>query len=399
MEDGKLHNKFNYLPEVSLNGDYIRQIRRRVHENPELSGKEFETAALIRRELKSFGIESAAVGGTGTYAVLDGEKGSGRATMLRADIDALPVKENTTLPFASKNSGVMHACGHDIHLAALLGAAKTLSQNRDRFAGRVKFVFQHAEEAGHGSQYFIKDGLCEDTDSIVGFHIAPSYPFGQIAVSEGADAAGADFFEIRLRGKGSHITRPDKGADALSCAVELVLSLKSLCTYRVNPFKRAMLGIGKLNAGEAWNIVAGSASIEGTIRTFSDKIREMLISEIERLSHLTAQKYGAEAEIKFEKCSSVVNNDPEICRRVIKAASELLDNKSIRTSDGMIMEFTSDDFGEFSSMIPGCFFHIGVAAEGRANSALSLHSDALEPEEESAVMGADIFCRYVFNGG
>lgn len=268
------------------NKSYLVETRRYLHRHPELSMQEYNTAAFIRSELSRFGIEYRAVGETGTFARIDG-KTPGKTVLLRADIDALPIREKTGLAFSSENEGVMHACGHDFHTAALLGVAKELSEMRGAFSGTVLLAFQQAEESQHGSKFFEQEGLTKDYDRAFGIHISPAFPVGKIAMTRGTDAASCDYFRITLRGRSAHISKPHLGHDALAAAAELALKLPSIQPRKLDPLESSIIGIGKLTAGTSYNIIANEATLEGSIRTLTFETQEFLQNEVRKPPRLS----------------------------------------------------------------------------------------------------------------
>ncbi|MGN1108033.1 MAG: M20 family metallopeptidase, partial [Oscillospiraceae bacterium] len=296
-----MHNNNTDLP-------YLIETRRYLHRNPELSMREYNTAAFIRNELSRFGIEYRTVDETGTFARIDG-KAPGKTVLLRADIDALPVYEKTGLAFSSENEGVMHACGHDFHTAALLGAAKELSALRDKFSGTVLLAFQQAEESQHGSKFFVREGLTKGYDRAFGIHISPAFPAGKIAMTRGTDAASCDYFKITLRGKSAHISKPHLGNDALAAAAELALKLPSIQPRILNPLDNSVIGIGRLTAGTSYNIIANEAVLEGTIRTLTFETQEFLQNKVRETAVAVAALYDVIPEVELETFAYPVIND------------------------------------------------------------------------------------------
>lgn len=375
----------------TIDRDYCIRIRRHLHQHPEISGKEYQTAEFIRRELESFGIEYRSVAGTGTFAWLSGRPGDG-SVLLRADIDALPIHENTGLSFQSQDPQAMHACGHDIHTAALLGAARCLSQMRDAFRGTVYFAFQQAEEFGHGSQYFIAEGLIQDCKRAFGFHIAPDIPVGTVAFSKGVDAASCDHFQITVHGVASHISKPHMGADALLTAAEIATRIPGL-KDRMNPMDNALLGVGSIHAGHTWNIVADRAQIEGTVRATSEESRVSLVQSLETMAHQVAALHGTTVEAEFETHTHALINDEEAYEEGIEAACRVVGKDHVLAGQKLVMGFAGDDFAEYLRCVKGVYAHVGTA-NGTPESAVPLHSDNLTPDEEAIVIGAGLHVEY-----
>ena len=239
---------------------YLSSLRRELHRHPEVSRKEFWTAERIEQELDAIGItDHKRVDGSGVYAVFHGDKPGERVMTLRADIDALPIQEeNQDLSYCSKEPGVMHACGHDCHAAGLLGGAKLLYAHKAEFGGEVRLFFQHAEEIGYGGRVFVKEGLLEGSGRVFGVHVASDLPAGTVGVKRGPNNASVDHFTVRIQGRAAHVSTPHMGVDALYIASQIVVSLQALVTRRTSPIDPLLIGVGKLQAGTAYNIVAAS---------------------------------------------------------------------------------------------------------------------------------------------
>lgn len=372
--------------------NYLIETRRYLHKNPELSLQEYNTAAFIRSELERFGIPYQTVDETGTLGIIEG-RGKGRRVLLRADIDALPIEEQTTLTCKSRNCGVMHACGHDFHTAGLLGAAKTLSELRDSFDGTVLLAFQQAEEFGHGSKFFARDGLTRGYDRAFGIHISPAFRIGTIALTRGADAASCDYFKITVRGKSAHISKPHLGNDALAAAAEIAVQLPRIQSTCLNPIENSVIGIGKLMAGTSWNIIAQEAVLEGTIRTTSHETQALLINRVTKTARQIAQLYGTTAEVEFETFTSAVINDDDAFDEAYAVSAEIVGAENTITNQRLIMGFGADDFAEFAKEEKGVYVHVGVANDN-PNSQVSLHSELLEPDEGALRIIAQLHVNY-----
>ena len=252
-------------PYIEKERDYLIGLRRYFHTHPEPSLEEYGTAKRIEEELDQTGIPHRRVGETGIYAWIDGEKGDGRTIALRADTDALRMQDlKEGVPYRSQNEGVCHACGHDAHTAMLLTAAKVLWEKRQEFAGHIRLFFQQAEEIGAGARIFVQEGLMEGVDRVYGSHVASRMPAGVISLTPGPNNASCDYFRIRVTGKGAHVSTPHLGVDALYIASQIVVNLQSIVARQTDPLDTVVVGIGKLTAGTAYNIVAEHAEIEGT---------------------------------------------------------------------------------------------------------------------------------------
>jgi amidohydrolase len=383
--------------QVSAETQFMVQARRHLHAHPEVSGQEYQTAAYLRSQLEKLGIECQQVGDTGLLGRIYGGLGLGRTILLRADIDALPIQEQTGLPFASQNSGVMHACGHDAHTAALLGAAKVLQAHRGEFAGTVLLAFQPAEETGVGHIPFLQGDLTSAADRAFGLHLWPELPLGTVGVSLGADAASVDRFRITIHGKSSHISRPQQGIDALYIACHLSEALRTLPSRTLSAMERALVGIGSLHAGTASNIIPETAVLEGTIRTFSKQTRSLLQQKLRETSEQVAAVYGGTAEVELIQLHGPVINDPEATQEVLSVARELFGEKQVIVSPTPIMGMAADDFALFLDQHKGVYAHVGTADPDRPNTCLPLHNCRYDISEEALPVAASLHVGYALS--
>ncbi len=377
--------------DLSAVRDELYEFRHDLHRHPELSGQERRTARRIREELAKIGLRWRAVGGTGTLAELTGAS-PGPTILLRADIDALPVQEASSFPFPSEESGVMHACGHDIHTAALLGAARLLASRRESLHGTVRFVFQQAEEIGHGSQYFLRENVTDGAERIYGFHVTPDAPLGSVILTDGTDAASCDHMLVRLRGKGAHIAKPHLGRDALLAAADLTLHLRGL-PGRLDPLESILVGVGRISAGNAWNVIADCAEIEGTVRALSASSRKAALSAVQETVRSVAALYGVEAETEFEQNTTCLVNDPRAYETMYQAALQTVGSADRIVRRAVPLGFGGDDFAAFAERIPGCFIHVGTARDGNPDTALPLHSGRIVIDDGAIDVGCEILIR------
>ena len=375
---------------------FARECRRWLHQHPELSNQEYNTAKFIREKLTEFGIEYQEVEKTGTFARIKGHRDNGRTILLRADIDALPIEEQTDLPYKSINPGVMHACGHDIHTAALLAAAKKLAELKDSFAGTVLLVFQQAEEFGHGSQFFREQGLLKNYDRAFGVHIAPDVPVGTVVLSRREDAASCDFFRITLTGRKAHTSKPHLGQDALQAGAVLVGEIAKLPGRLLPPDEPVNVGIGTFKAGTSYNIIADSAVLEGSFRVFSEENRQKLKEKIAELAESVSSGYGVQAAVEYDCFARAIINDETVREEVTQTAVELLGEDKVQISEEPVFGFAADDFAEYLRDVPGVYAHVGVAEEG-SDSARVLHSEKLAPAEAAVEIAADLHIHYALN--
>jgi len=369
-------------------------LRREFHRHPCLSREEFWTADRIESELESIGIQNRRrIDGTGVYASFRGDLPGEGVIALRADTDALPIQEqNRDLPYCSQEPGKMHACGHDAHTAALLGAARLLAAHRGEFGGEVRLLFQHAEEVGYGAKQFVKAGVLEGAGRVFGIHIASDLPSGMVGIKPGPNNASVDHFTITVHGKAAHVSTPHLGADALYIASHIVVALQALVTRRTSPVDPLILGVGKLRAGTSYNIVAESAVLEGTTRAFSQETRRRANRDLEALCRSTAELYGGTAEVAWEDFASPLENPPEICREAAKMVSDLLGPQAV-TADRPL-SCGGDDFADFQAVVPGVYVFMGVADPAREETCLPLHNDRFDLDEGVLPVMAALHAEY-----
>lgn len=385
-------------PEVAKEKNYLVSVRRHLHKNPELSLKEFATATFIEEQLEAMGIaDYRRIGETGVLATITGNNGDGKTVLLRADIDALPVQEETAVSYSSHTDGVMHACGHDVHTAALLGAAKVLQALHNTFAGQVLLVFQQAEEFGHGSRFFLAENVTKNVDRAFGLHVSPDFPVGTIAMVKGADAASCDYFKINVQGKGAHISKPHKGIDALYIASLIVTKLKTLAKEVISPNETALIGVGKIFSGTSYNIIAENAVIEGTTRTFSYDAQELLKQKIIEVAEQIAIENGGSAVTEFETFTSALINHNVAYDEVYRVADKIVGSENIITDKSFIMGFGSDDFAEYLRETKGVYVHLGTADPENEETRNPLHSSKFQIDEQSLLIGASLHINYVLS--
>ncbi len=363
---------------------WMRQIRRDLHAHPELGYQEFRTSKKICQHLESLGIpHSSGVAKTGVVAQIGGKKQEKEAIVaLRADMDALPIKEKTGLPFASKNPGVMHACGHDGHVAMLLGAAALLKDIP--LPGAVRLIFQPAEEGEGGAKAMIKEGVLAGVRAIFGGHIDRHFHVGQICVQPGLICAYTDTFTIDINGKGGHAARPHEAVDSIVVASLLVMSIQTLVSREVNPAYPSVVTVGRINGGSAPNVIADHARLEGTIRSTHPKVRKTLISGLERMVKATGELYHARACIDFVKGYPPVVNDPEASKIAYRAACQVVGTDEVVRQPHPSLG--GEDFAYYLNKVPGCFVRFGATKPGER--AYPAHSPYFDFDEEVLPIGA-----------
>lgn len=359
--------------------------RRDIHQNPELSFQEKRTAALVAAHLESLGMTvKTRIGKTGVTGILKGGAGTGPVVALRADMDALPVKEETGLPFASQKEGIMHACGHDSHTAILMGAAQILSEMKDNLPGTIKFIFQPCEEEFMGARAMIQDGALDAPvpEAIFALHVAP-YPAGMLAARSGAAMASADEFKIEVNGVQTHASAPWSGVDPIVASSQIILSLQTLVSRRANLLETpVVVSVGQIQGGVRSNIIPDKVEMKGTIRTFDETIRADIKEQVEKTAQTIAAASGAKARVSFSNNGCPVTfNHPDLFDRMEPTLKRVSDNFYMEA----IKSTGAEDFAFFQQKIPGLYFFLGSQPEG-AETHFN-HSPHFTMDEPSLVIG------------
>ncbi len=344
---------------LALNGQLIAW-RRDFHRHPELGFQEFRTSGIVAKYLSTLGLEvQTGIGKTGVVGVLEGSR-PGPVVMLRFDMDALPIQELNQTEYASQTPGVMHACGHDAHTAIGMGIAQLLTTHREELAGTIKFVFQPGEEGCGGALAMIADNVLENPapDVALGLHVWNDQPLSLLAAGPGGVMAAADIFTIKVQGKGGHGAQPHLCVDAVLIASQIVVALQSIVARNVNPRHTAVVTVGSIHAGKAFNVIADTAEMTGTIRTFDAATRDQIIGRLTDVVEQTARALGGSATIEIKKISPATVNDAQVARMVRETAADVIGAENV-TADQFTM--TAEDMSEFLSRVPGCFFFIGSA--------------------------------------
>ena len=329
-----------------------------LHRHPEIGGQEFRTTGKIRDILSAHGVEILPADvPTGLIAIVRGGR-PGRVIGLRADMDALPIQEESGLAYASCEPGKMHACGHDFHTTVMLGAAILLNEQRDSLAGTVKIVFQPAEENDNGGRMMVATGLLNDCQEFYAPHTYHRFPAGTLGIKEGPVMASVDRFAVRIRGKGAHAAQPHKGVDPIPAAASLVQNLQSIVTRGVDPFADAVLSVTHIEAGSTWNVVPETAFIEGTVRTLDDGVRGHIRQALIAMAQATAQAFGCRAEAKWESGSGPVINDAALCESARAVALEMG-----FTVDRQEDTMGGEDFSDYLAICPGVFVRVGTGGD------------------------------------
>ena len=376
------------IKEINALADDMVAWRRDFHQHPELGMEETRTSGIVAELLQSWGIEThTGIGNTGVVGVLEGN-GAGRSIGLRADMDALPIDEKTDVPFASQTPGVMHACGHDAHTAMLLGAARYLSDNR-HFKGRAVFIFQPAEEGLGGARAMLADNLFErfPCDEVYGMHNNPNGLPGHVGVKPGMAMAGADFFDIRVLGSGSHAAMPHQSIDPIVIASSLVQQLQSIVSRNTPPTEPLVLSVTQIHAGAAYNVIPSECTISGTMRYFSLDVANAVRQRIRDLCDGAAKAHGITVEFDNREIFDVLVNDESLSQSMLDIAREVVGEKRVHQTTHL--QTGSEDFADMLRVVPGAYCTLGH--EGT----LPLHNDHFFLGEEMLPVGASIYARII----
>lgn len=337
-------------------GEQLTGIRRHLHRHPELSNEEYETTKYIASQLTQAGIKILDYGlATGVIAEI-GSGRSGPVIALRADIDALPVQEETGAEYASLFPGKMHACGHDFHTAALLGAAYLLKQQEDRLPGTVRLLFQPAEEKAQGAQRVIASGALQEVRAVIGLHNKPDLPVGTIGITGGPLMAAADGFAATVKGSGSHAAVPEAAIDPIVAAAHIVTALQSVVSRNVSPLHSAVVSVTQLHSGNSWNVIPEKAVLEGTIRTFDEAVRRDVLERFEQVASGVAAALGATAKVRWIEGPPPVINDEALAALGIEAA-EALGYQAVKP----VPSPAGEDFAFYQREVPGLFVFVGTS--------------------------------------
>jgi len=346
------------------------EIRRHLHSHPELSGQEYQTAAYVAGVLSSCGLQVAeGVGKVGVIGELRGQGNDSRLLAIRTDMDALPIQERTGLPFGSRQPGVMHACGHDVHATVGLGTAMVLSQLGAALPGSIRFLFQPAEETAQGAAWMVQDGAMEGVTGILSVHVFPSIPAGVIGIRYGALTAAADDLEITILGESGHGARPHEAIDAIWIASQVITALQQAISRTQNPLRPVVLTIGQINGGRAPNVIAEQVKLLGTVRSLHPETSASLPSWIEQIVAGVCQIYGARYEFNYRHGTPSVQNDTAMTHLLETAAAEAWGDRGIQ----MLHEpsLGAEDFSIYLQHAPGSMFRLGVGFKDRHNYPLN----------------------------
>lgn len=369
--------------------EMLIQLRRTIHQQPELGFQEAQTAQLVAETLTSLGLGvDTGVAKTGVIGHLGQE---GPIVAIRADMDALPIQEQTDVPYASRVPGVMHACGHDAHTAIALGAAMLLSEMD--LAGRVRFLFQPSEEGTDeegksGGMRLVEEGAMADVDGILALHVEPRVETGQIRVEGGPKCAAADSFQATISGKGCHGAFPHLGVDPIFISAQVINAVQAIVARRVDPTAPAVVTIGSIHGGTASNIIPPEVKLSGTIRSLDEDLRRQLWAEVERAFELS-RALGGDFLLRIQEGFPVLVNSPEMAQLVRKVATELLGRDAVHTEEP---EMGAEDFSVLTTQAPGAMFSLGVKGKG-SKETRQLHSPQFDLDEDALPIGVAVLAQ------
>lgn len=381
-------------PDIQHLQDSLVAWRRQLHQKPELGFEEAITAGFISDKLSEWGIEhQTQIAKTGIVAVILAQQ-PGPVLAIRADMDALPVQELNQVPYRSQHEGKMHACGHDGHVTIALGTARYLMQNRDRFRGTVKIIFQPAEEGPGGAKPMIEAGVLQNpaVDAIIGLHLWNNLPLGTVGVRSGPLMAATEFFHCTIQGQGGHGAIPHQTVDSVVVGAQVVNALQTIVSRNIDPLKSAVVTIGQFNAGTAVNVIADSARLSGTVRYYDRDYATLIPQRIEQIIAGVCQAHGASYELDYQRLYPPVVNHPELAELVRSVALSV-----VETPVGVVPECQTmggEDMAFFLESVPGCYFFLGSANVGRG-LAYPHHHPRFDFDETALGVGVELFVRCV----
>ncbi|MBX2964706.1 MAG: amidohydrolase [Cyclobacteriaceae bacterium] len=381
----------NLLEKIkSRSAEYAKEVvsmRRHLHANPELSYQEFNTAQYVAAQLKSFGITpTEGVAQTGVVAEIKGRNPEKKTIALRADMDALPIQEANDVEYKSKNDGVMHACGHDVHTASLLGTARILNEIKNEFEGTVRLIFQPGEEKNPGgASFMIKEGVLENPvpASIIGQHVFPVLPVGKIGFREGMYMASSDEIFLKVIGKGGHGATPELTIDPVVIASHIIIALQQVISRNASPKQPTVLTFGKVIADGATNIIPNEVTISGTFRAMDEPWRKEGLKKIETMAKTLAESMGGKCEVKISHGYPFLQNNPEVTKRIRQAAEEYIGKDNVVEID---ITLGSEDFAYYSQVVPASFYRLGTRNEAKGITSY-VHTPTFNIDEDALSIG------------
>lgn len=378
----------DFIDQVREKQIELSALRQDFHRHPELSFQEVRTAGIVAEKLRALGLTvREGVGRTGVVALLEGAA-DGPTILYRADMDALPVQELNDHAFISTVPGVMHACGHDAHTAVGLVVAEIMARQREQMKGRIKFIFQPAEEVGNGAEAMVKDGVLEKPrpDISLGMHVWGDMRVGKVAVTEGPMMSAADMFSLTVKGYGGHGSAPEETHDPVVAAAYIITALQTIVSRSVGAKETAVVTIGTIKGGDAFNIIPEKVELTGTIRTYKRDIKAIVHQRLHDLCEGIAASFGCEATIVIDESTKAVDNDPEVTKRVHQAAARVVGEENILTD---VRSMGSEDMSELMEGIPGCYIFVGAAG---TDDPYPHHNARFDIDEESMIIGASVIC-------
>ena len=378
------------VPESELN--LLIRTRRDLHRHPELGFQEHRTAGIVAERLRAAGYEvRTGVAETGVVGTLRGGAGDGPTLLLRADMDALPIHEECSHDFVSTTAGAMHACGHDAHVAIGLAVAERLARSREHWPGTVKYVFQPAEEGGGGALRMVEEGVLEGVDAALGLHVWLGLPSGVAGVVPGPLMASAAEFDITIRGRGGHGAIPHETVDAVLVGSQVVVALQSIVSRSVSPLDSAVVSVGAFHAGEAHNVIADTAVLRGTVRTFTPALCDEMPRRIEQVVAGVCAAHSAEYTFQYDQSTPPTVNDAGVAEQVRLAAEDVVGVERVRT-DPNVRTMAAEDFGEILARVPGCYFFVGARNEA-TGAVHPHHSPRFDVCEEALPVAVEVLER------
>ncbi|WP_264740536.1 M20 family metallopeptidase [Cytobacillus firmus] len=385
-----IHNRLKEL--IGAYSDELKELRRKLHREPEVSWEEYKTTQFICEYFDGLGIPFKRTEPTGVIAEIAGGE-PGKTVALRGDMDALQVEElNKDLPYASLENGKMHACGHDAHTAMLLIAAKALNEIKEELPGNVRLLFQPAEEVAEGAKMMVEQGAMEGVDNVFGIHIWSQMPTHKVSCTPGPSFASADIFKVTFKGKGGHGAMPHDCIDAAIVASSFVMNVQSVVSRTIDAQQPAVLTIGKMTVGTRFNIIAENAVIEGTVRCFNPETRDHIEKQLQRYAENTAAIYGAKAEVEYVRGSQAVINDEYSAQLVQKVASEAF-GKNVLFNEKPTMG--GEDFSFFLEKAPGSFALVG-SGNPEKDTEWAHHHGNFNIDEDALSTGAELYAQYAW---
>ena len=379
-----------YLPEV-------QSIRRHLHQHPELSMQEFQTAEFISQKLNEYGISyQNNVAQTGIVGIVKGQQTGDKVIALRADMDALPITEANEIPYKSIHPGIMHACGHDVHMASLLGVAKILQNTRDQWGGMVKLIFQPSEESyPGGASLMIGEGVLQNPAprAIFGQHVAPQIETGKVGIRNGMYMASTDEIYLTVRGKGGHAAMPHLSVDPVLIASHIVVALQQIVSRNATPWTPTVLSFGRIIGEGRMNVIPEQVKLDGTIRTFDEKWRSMAHEKIQQMAQSIALSMGGECDVDILKGYPFLVNDEVLSNNFKKYATEFLGAENIVELD---LSMTAEDFAFYSQQIPACFYRLGTRNDSRGITS-NVHTSTFNVDENALKTGMGLMAWVAIN--